>query len=111
MSDDALIQWLTRKIDTLEKENRDLRARLNGEPMREPPASLPENMPRVELTATQYAVAECIIEGMSSAQIAAHMGIAPSTIKTHRRAIRKALGESECEELKALKPRWFRPQP
>lgn len=63
---------------------------------------------RVELTPAQLAVAECIVEAMTTRQIAAHLGVEASTIKTHRRAIKRLLGVSDCEGLKACRGRWMR---
>ena len=114
MSDDLkdeMIRWLKAQVDALQCEVRELRARLSGGPVMPAmsPTSLSENTR--ELTEMEYTVAERILGGMTTKQIMAEFDLQESTIKSHRYNIKKKLGTSDTEGLKACQALWRKPQP
>jgi DNA-binding NarL/FixJ family response regulator len=51
-----------------------------------------------ELTSTELRIASLIKNGLTSEEIAAHLYISPSTVKTHRKNIRRKLNLSNTHQ-------------
>lgn len=100
MADDvmATINRLLDKIERIEKENRELRDRLNGEPAR---STLP--IDDATLTEREIEVGRGILIGKHRAEIAEDLGVALDTVKSHADNIYKKLGINNRRELRLHK--------
>ena len=59
-----------------------------------------------QLTPRELEVSLLIVEGLSTAQIAARLVVEPATIKTHRRSISRKCGTSSKVGLQAKRAEW-----
>lgn len=57
---------------------------------------------RLNLTVREAAIVELVLQGHSSESIALHLGIAPGTVKVHRRNVYRKLGISSQTQLLSL---------